>query len=245
MSSDGIEEALEGQFRTVTTAAARVIEQIARARQQRDDELERLTRSTASEDRKRYAAERETARAELAQTHNTDWWDVARPETVAHAVATADAWADRDPSFQLDSDRLHHEIDRRYSPHETPTAPDTADAQVERAKADEQLTASQLLAEEHRADVAEDLRDGHIDDGPHEEASAEASSDAYDSSERRRERADRMAGAGVDATLLEVAGRADLAEGRSAADAVARPGGRPTVRKSRRSPLIRSTERQR
>lgn len=242
MSSDGIEEALEGQFRTITTAAARMVEQIARTRQQRAEELARLAKSQAAEDRRRLAAEREVARAAVARTRQDEWWSGVSREEVARTVGLAEAWAERDPSFQPEVERLHTEISRRYEA----TEPDSQQGQeVEHTKASDDLTLAQLLDEEHRADVSEDLQDGRIDDGPHEEATAEASEASYDSAERRRERANQMAEDGVEATVVEVALRADVAEGKPATQAVGSMARRPRARKSRGSALTRGGERQR
>lgn len=243
MSSDGIDEAFEGQFRTITTAAARMVEQIARARQQRAEDLARLAQSQAAEDRRRMAAEREVARAAIAKTRQDEWWSGVSRDEVARTVGMAEAWAERDPAFQTEVERLHAEVNRRYEIDEPDSRPQRPGS--ERARASEESTLSQLLDEEHRADVAEDLHDGRIDDGPHEEATAEASQSLYDSAERRRDRADQMAEDGVEEAVAEVALRADVAEGRPATEAVGGTARRSKARKNHGPVLTRGGERQR
>ncbi|AFV89280.1 hypothetical protein PACID_14660 [Acidipropionibacterium acidipropionici ATCC 4875] len=307
MSSDGIEESLEGQFRTAITAASRLVEQLARTRQAQRERDEQMARHRTREDEQRHEAERRSARAEMEQTKRREWWHAARPDHVAHAVATAEAWAEHDPAFRQDADRLHREVTARYGvdpqllpaqqsqldrsgvqtvrdqlertidpawweqaqpldvAHAVATAEawaehdpafqDHADrlhrevaqrygvdltgpdpARTEQARAEDDLTVARLLRDEHDADLVEDLRDGHIDDGPHEAATAEASAIAWDSAERRADRAEQLRRDGLEPQLQHVAMNADIAQARPATEAPAPgKGGRrhPKARKGR------------
>ncbi len=89
--SDGIGEAVEGEVRAAVMAAAQIAEQVAQRAERRARELERAARTTAAQFEQRLAAERETARAEVAVTRNPRWWDTAKLDQAARASAVAEA----------------------------------------------------------------------------------------------------------------------------------------------------------
>lgn len=112
--SDGIEEAIEGQVRIAITAAGRVGEMIARARE------EAARRAAAASDREareltsRFEAEKQTARVELASVYRSDWWDKATPEQIGGAYTTARAWSGEDVEAVRAEQRIRGELRTRY-----------------------------------------------------------------------------------------------------------------------------------
>ena len=84
--SDGIEEAFEGQLRIAVTAAGRVGEALARAREEAARRAQAQSEQAARELSSRFEAEKRAARVELGSVHRSDWWDKATPQQIAGAI---------------------------------------------------------------------------------------------------------------------------------------------------------------
>ena len=87
--TDGIEEAFEGTLRVAVTAAARIGEQLARAREQYLVRARAQGEQAARDYAARLEAERAAARAELAVVYRAEWWDRAGVDDIARAYTTA------------------------------------------------------------------------------------------------------------------------------------------------------------
>ncbi len=216
--SDGVDGAVEGVLRVGLTAAGRVAEVIARAREQAAREARAVSEHEARELAERLTAERSAARAQLAPVHRGDWWDHAQPAAVATAWETARAWQQVDPDAARAADRIRDEVRTRYgvdvdAPGGDPTAVHDAlqrrglaleDATDQRSTAAlEQVEAARLLAEADRIDRVQDT-----------EAEPERSSgeeDLYDTVERRQELAASLEGVAsseaIEARAVECSGR--------------------------------------
>ncbi len=112
--SDGISEAISQEVRAVVMTAAQIAEQVARRAETRARTLEREATVTAQQLSARRAAERDTARAEVAPTRDPRWWDTAQLDAAARAYATADTWARHDPQLAADTTRIAEHIERRF-----------------------------------------------------------------------------------------------------------------------------------
>lgn len=145
--SDGIGEALGQQMRAVVMVAAQIAEQVARHAETRAQTLEREAAVAAQRLDARWAAERDTARAEIAPTRDPRWWDTAQLDAAARAYATADTWARQDPQLAADTTRIAEHIELRFGA-EARTAVITA-AHTGRAAAVAMETTD--LTAEHRA----------------------------------------------------------------------------------------------
>lgn len=248
---DGIDEALEGVTQMALSAAARLGEQHARRREQQAREAQARSEQAAREQAERMAAERSAAGASLAAVHRREWWDTAGAEEVTKVYETARAWSGSDPEAVRAEQRIREEVRARYGV-EVPTGGDPAGVaeamdRAERARnaaegergedQRDQAEAVSLMARAAAVDQEAEAERGEDPDGPAvaEELGAEGGL-AYDSAERRdamAEGLDHLANrAAVDARV-----RADVAQGRPAADAVAAgPAQAPRARKGRKGP---------
>ena len=77
--SDGIEEAFDGQLRIAVTAAGRMGETLARAREDAARRARAQSEQEARELSSRFEAEKRAARVELGSVYRSDWWDRATP----------------------------------------------------------------------------------------------------------------------------------------------------------------------
>lgn len=114
--SDGISEAVDAEVRAAVMAAAQLAEQLARHAGARARETERDAASAAAQADQRLAAERDTARAEVAPAREQGWWDTADLDAAARVYATADAWRDLDPQLRRDADQIETRLEERFGP---------------------------------------------------------------------------------------------------------------------------------
>lgn len=170
--SDGVDEALQGVTQVAMTMAARVGEQMARAREQQARVAQANSEQAARENTERMTAEREAARAALATVHRPQWWDSATAEDVTKAYTTATAWSDVDQEAVRAEQRITDEVRGRYGIDLTRgTEPGTVAEAMERTHrarglADEERTgatgdraeAAALVAAANAADRAADAR---------------------------------------------------------------------------------------
>lgn len=112
--SDGVEDAIQGVTQVAMTTAARLGEQLARAREKRAREAQASSEQTAREYTGRFNAEREVARAALAPVHRPQWWDDAQGEEISKAYQTATAWKDIDPEAARAEQRIVDEVHTRF-----------------------------------------------------------------------------------------------------------------------------------
>lgn len=112
--SDGIEEAFEGQFRLIMTAASQAAEKLARLREQQMRNAAFEHQQEARQLQTRFEAEQKSARAMVSGVYRPEWWDQAKPEQIAHTYQVASAWADTDRDAQLAQARMKDEIQNRY-----------------------------------------------------------------------------------------------------------------------------------
>lgn len=128
--SDGIEEALEGQIRVLVTAAGRIGEQFARAREEASRRAQAVSEREARELSSRFDAERNAARTEYANVYRNDWWDKATPEQIAGTYQAARAWANEDPEAVRAEARMRDELSTRYGVDVSNTGSDPAAVQA-------------------------------------------------------------------------------------------------------------------
>ncbi len=243
--SDGVDEAVEGVLRVGLTAAGRMAEVIARAREQAAREAQAASEHEARELAERLTAERSAARAQLAPVHRGDWWDQAQPGAVATAWETARAWQQIDPDAARAADRIRDEVRTRYGVDVDAPGGDPAkvrqelqrrglaqeDATDQRSTAArEQGEAALLLAEADRADRAQDTAAE-----PERAGTQVAGEDLYDTAGRRQGLAASLEGV-ASSEAIQARVLADASQGRPAHEAVARaPGKAPKARRPGRS----------
>ena len=112
--SDGIEEAFDGQLRIAVTAAGRIGEALARAREDAARRAQAQSEQEARELSSRFEAEKRAARVELGSVYRSDWWDRATPEQIGGALTTARAWGSEDPEAVRAEGRIRDELRTRY-----------------------------------------------------------------------------------------------------------------------------------
>ncbi len=243
--SDGVDEAVEGVLRVGLTAAGRMAEVIARAREQAAREAQAGSEHEARELAERLTAERSAARAQLAPVHRADWWDQAQPAAIATAWETARAWQQIDPDAARAADRIRDEVRTRYGVDVDAPGGDPAkvrealerrglaleDATGRRGTAArEQVEAARLLAEADRIDRAQDAAAE-----PEQAATRSAGEDLYDTVERRQDLAASLEGV-ASSEAIQARVLADASQGRPAHEAVSRaPGKAPKGRAVKKS----------
>lgn len=112
--SDGIEEAFDGQLRIAVTAAGRMGETLARAREDAARRARAQSEQEARELSSRFEAEKRAARVELGSVYRSDWWDRATPEQIGGALTTARAWGAEGPEAVRAEGRIRDELRTRY-----------------------------------------------------------------------------------------------------------------------------------
>lgn len=197
--SDGIEEAFEGQLRVLVTAAGRVGETFARAREDAMRKAQAASEQEARELSSRFEAERQTAHTEFGNVYRNDWWDKATPEQIGNTYQTARAWSNEDPEAVRAESRMKDELRSRYGVDVNNTNADPAavreaveraqqnygqsDAERQRGTAEE-AEAARLLGEADAADRAAAAAEGtatepeyETDRGRNDRESREASAE--------------------------------------------------------------------
>lgn len=237
VETDGVEEAFEGQLRVLLTAAGQVGERLARAREESLRRAQADSEREAWELRSRFDAEHRTARAELGNVYRPDWWDQAGAEQIASAYAAARAWAHDDPEAVRAEQQLRQEVRSRYgidldATGADPTAVREAVQRAERLHeqpgADrrtagvEQAETALLMSQADTADRAAKrsraaAAPSRVDVGV---VGSDAVRPAYDSPQRRNSTAaGLLEDAGIDKETVATRMRADVSQGRPAADA--------------------------
>lgn len=248
---DGIDEALEGVTQMALSVAARIGEQHARSREQQARDAQARSEQAAREQAERMAAERSAAAASLAAVQRREWWDTASGAEVTKAYETARAWSASDPEAARAEQRIREEVRARYGV-EVPAGGDPAGVaeamdRAERARnaaegerGEEQRDQAEAVGLMARADAVDQQAEAERREHPDGPAVAEElraqGALAYDSAERRAAMAEGLDHienrAAVDARV-----RADVAQGRPAAHAVATPAAQaPKARKGRSGP---------
>lgn len=196
--SDGLDEVVETMLRTGLTAAGRIGEELARAREQRVRVAQAAEEQQGRELMARLEAERAAARAQLAPALDARWWDNAKAEDIVRVHQTATAWKGQDPMARSAADVIREQVQQRYGI-DVDTLGIGADgaaalneaahaktqAQEERtAAAGENAQAGQLLAEAERSDKAE-RQNVQADNTARPERLADEAVVTYDSAGRR------------------------------------------------------------
>jgi colicin import membrane protein len=244
--SDGIEEAIEGMSRIGLTVAARLGEQLARAREQELRRAQAAEEQQARELQARFEAERAAARAQLAPVMDNRWWDTATGRDIERAHEAATAWKDHDPAARDAAGAIRDQVQHRYGldidnlgADEAAVAAALAKAEQDRDQAeqerragrDENAQAVQLLAEADRED--RDQEQDVTEENQRPEALAEEAGLKYDSAERRQELAASLEGvADREAVQARLSADQDQATPPTAAVTKA-PGRNPKARKTR------------
>lgn len=237
---DGIDEAFEAALRVGLTAAGRMAERVAREREQQQRDAQARSEQEARELQARLDSERAAARAALAPVEQEQWWHSARPEEIADAWQTANAWKDSDAEAQRATDRIRRELQERHGIDTSQLGADpgavrdalerrdeaqlAADRQRAQARG-EHATATALLAE---PDTDQALPAEH-------EEERERGEQQYDGAQRREELAEQLEAIG-DTESAQARVLADRNQGRPAQHATAeRTAGAP-AKAARRSP---------
>jgi len=235
---DGIDEAFDAALRVGLTAAGRMAERIAREREQHQRDAQARSQQDARELQARLDSERGAARAALAPVEQEQWWQSARPEGIAEAWQTANAWKDSDAEAQQATDRIGRELQERHGIDTNqlgadPTAVrdalerrDEARLAADRPRAQargEHATAAALLAE---PDTDQALPPEHEE---HQRGELH-----YDSAQRREELAEQLEGVG-DPESAQARVLADRNQARPAHQAIADRTARAPAKAGRRS----------
>nr|WP_015061958.1 hypothetical protein [Arthrobacter sp. J3.40]AFK89335.1 hypothetical protein [Arthrobacter sp. J3.40] len=195
--SDGLDEVVETMLRTGLTAAARIGEELARAREKSAREAAAAEDQMGRELMARLEGERAAARAQLAPALDARWWDNAKAEDIVRAHQTATAWKGHDPIARSAADAIREQVQQRYGINidtlgtGTEGAAALNEAAQSKTQTQEQRTtaagenaeATQLLAEAKRVDKAQ-RQNVEADNARPEKPTDEAAA-TYDSAERR------------------------------------------------------------
>ena len=195
--SDGIEEAVGGEFRTGLMAAARIGEQLARMREQEQRRIQQAEEGRARALQDRFNASQAAARAQLDPVGRDDWWDKATPEMIERAHETAEAWKGYDPVAAEHAETIRRQVQDRYGI--DVDNPGATEQDVSSALAQAQLARQQAESERSKAAAArgDEVIAGAAVAGANREDRARASAPAepaYDSAQRREQLAKSLEG---------------------------------------------------
>lgn len=274
--TDGVGETFDDSLRIALTVASQFGERIARLREDFARNREAAATQESRELSTRFEAERGAARAELAPVQRPEWWDQAAPQDIAQVHETATAWRDFDDVAKGAGDTIRREVQERYGIDVDAPGADgkavavaiaeaehnRADAATERAKAGEELTASQLLfaqADRHEREQNDahstvgDALAGELDgyDAGAAPAEAERASDAaqekgsqlYDSSERRRDFAKELEAKGVPEKTIAARVLADGENAKHPREAVTSSTGKATKIRGKGATAVQQRDR--
>lgn len=236
---DGIDEAFDAALRVGLTAAGRMAERIAREREQQLRDAQARSEHEARELKGRLDSERAAARAALAPVEQEQWWHSARPEEIADAWQTANAWKDSDAEAQRATDRIRRELQERHGIDTSQLGADPGAVRDALERRDEaRLAADRQRAQargEH-ATAAALLAEPDTDQAPtpeHEER--ERAEQHYDGAQRREELAEQLEAVG-DTESAQARVLADRNQARPAQHATADRATRAPAKAARRSP---------
>lgn len=195
--SDGLDEVVETMLRTGLTAAGRIGEELARAREKSAREAAAAEDQIGRELMSRLEGERAAARAQLVPALDARWWENAKAEDIVRVHQTATAWKGQDPMARSAADAIRVQVQQRYgidvdalgagadgAAALNEAARAKTQAQKERtAAAGETAQAAQLVAEAERVDRAH-RESVETDNAQPEQLTGEAAA-TYDSVERR------------------------------------------------------------
>lgn len=235
--SDGIYEALDGQFRLAISVAGQIGELIARARENTLRRARAVDENEARDLTAHLDAERSAARAELATVRDPGWWDHATTGQVAHAWQVSRAWAADDPDVRAAAERIRSEIRERYGIDVNNTGANPADVQaaLDRALAEQRdATTERRAAAAEESETAFMMRQADAVERRAEEAGPDGEQAtgaavlargqaglAYDSAERRQRLANDLEAKGVAPDVVDTHVRADVGQATPPAAAVA------------------------
>ena len=163
MSSDGIDEVIEGQLRVMLTTSAQLAEHRAR---QREAELRQAEASSVREAREleaRFEAERRAVHAELANVYRDSWWDRVTEPQLHHLWEAARAWAGEDLEVARAEARMCEVIEARWGITREQLDADELEARI--VAAEERVQAAQVrssdpeVPQDERIRVLEELRE--------------------------------------------------------------------------------------
>lgn len=250
--TDGVDEALDQNLHVLLTAAARAGQEIARLREDQERRAAALTAGEREALAARLSAEHRLAASQFEQVHHSQWWDSAKREDVVHTWQAAHTWRE-DPAAERAITRMRDEVRERYGVEvereaaglevrelldEATRERQAADLEREKSERD-QTEARQLLHAADRADEAQER--GSVQVRSSVELTDEATT-AYDSAQRRMERADVLDRAGVNKETAAGIVRADISQARPAQDAVREQPGKAATRKGRSSGAARQAQ---
>jgi len=101
-------------LRTVITSAAGMADKRAQRRQAEMQEIQRRSEAERRVFTERMTAERQAAELVYRRAYQDSWWDRARPEAIASAVAAAGAWAATDPKANDALSHIAEQLENRY-----------------------------------------------------------------------------------------------------------------------------------
>lgn len=236
---DGIDEAFEAALRVGLTAAGRMAERVAREREQQQRDAQARSEQEARELQARLDSERAAARAALAPVEQEQWWQSARPEEIADAWQTANAWKDTDPEAQRATERIGRELQERHGIDPSQLSADPGAVRDALERRDEARLAAdrqRVQARGEHATATALLAEPDTDQAPtpeHEER--ERAEQQYDSTQRREELAEQLEAVG-DTESAQARVLADRNQGRPAQHATAERATRAPAKAARRSP---------
>lgn len=229
--SDGIEDVFEHHLQVAVQGAARMGEMIAYQRAGTARQAEASSLQEARELQARRDAEWQAARADLAATTRTEWWDKATVEDIARTYQSATAWAPVEADAGRYRDTMREQIRTRYGVDVEGAVDEAAvarrikdeldrQAEIERNRANQEVAEAALLMEQaERTDRLAEERDDRS-----QQLEAERLRDdsglVYDSAERREALAAELTRAGVDGDAVEARVTADVGNAKPAAEAV-------------------------
>jgi hypothetical protein len=143
---DGVGEAFEELLRSGLAAAGALARASAHARAQQLRAAADASEHAAQQARAALEVERAAARARLAPVTQTEWWDRATPQEIAHTWQTALEWRESDVDAAKASVRIRAELEDRYGidPHDYTAAPASEPAAATSAAA---AAAAEVLRE--------------------------------------------------------------------------------------------------
>jgi hypothetical protein len=227
---DPAAEQITKSARTLLMAAGVAAEQIARARQTAAERRAAAEGAEANQLQARWDAERSLAIVEVTSA-DRDWFDRATPQQIGAVWQTAQEWAQVDPEFGPQAERIRVEIEERYGL-------DIASVDATGSDLSDELHAQEQF---DRAKSRDRERHNRTDAQAADEILLTAGRD-YDSDRRRQMMGERARAAGVDQDVVDGRVLAANAHARPLSEATQISDRPKAERRPRHSPRSRSRD---
>ena len=225
-SPAGVEDEIERALRLGLATAAQLADRVARTRQDLARKAQLRSEQEARQFEARIRGEGASAAARLAVVDRPEWWNRATGREITGVYELAGAWQADQPRAAAAVDTIARQVHDRYGIDVRAPGADSNEILAALARIQLERTPPPGRRPEDTATAVNEVvranqRDAALAGAGSESREVQGEAAPYDSSERREQTASGLREAGLSEEVVAVAMRADIAQGRPAAEAAA------------------------